>query len=62
MMVVTDLQDQQVDTTEQQVDDTVQQHQVNIIQRIFEGVECTSTVVAQKNFHAYDDEIKGRAY
>jgi hypothetical protein len=62
MMTITNLQDQQVDTAEQQVDDTVQQHQVNIVQGIFESVKCTATVIAQKNLETYNDEIQGRAY
>jgi hypothetical protein len=60
-MGITDLQDQDVDTAEQEVDDAVQQHQVKIVQRVFESVESTATVVAQKNLKAYNDEIQGRA-
>ena len=60
-MVITDLQYHQIDTAEQQVDDTVQQHQVNIVQGVFESVESTATVIAQKDLDTYDNEIQGRA-
>ncbi len=57
VMVIADLEDQQIDAAEQKVDDAVQQHQVNIIEGIFKGIEFPMPVIAEQDLQPDDDKI-----
>lgn len=57
VMVIADLEDQQIDAAEQKVDEAVQEHQVNIIECIFKGIEFPMPVIAEQDLQPDDDKI-----
>jgi len=57
VMPVAGVQYKKIYSSEEQIDPTVQEHQVEIGQGIFPGIQLTMPVIAQQDFRTDDENV-----
>jgi hypothetical protein len=58
VVVVAELKNKQIGAAEDKVDGAIQQHQVNVIETVFKGIEFAMPVVAEQDLQADDEKVQ----